>query len=107
MEAAAVRLYFLLEHNYSLKKKEKKYVYMQIFMFLLEFRLLRSCSLTGRRRSRRRRRRTWQLRVKIEITCITLVLQDIISFQHVLHFGVGRSQIECKLKVKTEISVFP
>ena len=26
---------------------------------------------------------------------------------HVLHFGVGRSQIEWKLKVKTDISVFP
>ena len=26
------------------------------------------------------------------------------SFQHVLHFGVGRSQIEWKLKVKTDIS---
>ena len=43
--------------------------------------------------------------VKIEITCLTPVLQafldffpDIISFQHVLHFGVGRSQIEWKLK---------
>ena len=52
--------------------------------------------------------------VKIEITCITAVLQaflvffpDVISFQHVLHFGVGRSQIEWKLKVKTEISAFP
>ena len=52
--------------------------------------------------------------VKIEITCITPVLQafldffpDIISFQHVLHLGVGRSQIEWKLKVKTEILVFP
>ena len=52
--------------------------------------------------------------VKIEITCITPVLQsildffpDIISFQHVLHLGVGRSQIEWKLKVKTQISVFP
>ena len=51
---------------------------------------------------------------KIEITSITLVLQsfldfflDIISFQHVLHFGVGRSQIEWKLKVKTEISFSP
>ena len=32
---------------------------------------------------------------------------DIVSFQHVLHFGVGISQIEWKLKVKTEISVFP
>ena len=38
--------------------------------------------------------------VKVEITCSTPVLQafldffsDIISFQHVLHFGVGRSQI--------------
>ena len=32
---------------------------------------------------------------------------DIISFQHVFHLGVGRSQIEWKLKVKTQISVFP
>ena len=32
---------------------------------------------------------------------------DIISFQHVLHLGVGRSQIEWKLKAKTQISVFP
>ena len=52
--------------------------------------------------------------MKIEITCITPVLQaildffpDIISFQHVFHLGVGRSQIEWKLKVKTRISVFP
>ena len=52
--------------------------------------------------------------MKISITCITHVLQvildffpDIISFQHVFHLGVGRSQIELKLKVKTQISVFP
>ena len=52
--------------------------------------------------------------MKIEITCITPVLQaildcfpDIISFQHVFHLGVGRSQIEWKLKAKTLISVFP
>ena len=52
--------------------------------------------------------------MKISITCITPVLQaildffpDIISFQHVFHLGVGRSQIEWKLKVKTQISVFP
>ena len=51
--------------------------------------------------------------MKISITCITPVLQaipffsDTISFQHVFHLGVGRSQIECKLKVKTQISVFP
>ena len=51
--------------------------------------------------------------MKISITCITPVLQaildffpDIISFQHILHLGVGRSQIEWKLKVKIEISVF-
>ena len=52
--------------------------------------------------------------MKIEITCITPVLQaildffpDIISFQHMFHLGVGRSQIEWKLKAKTQISVFP
>ena len=52
--------------------------------------------------------------MKISITCITPVLQailnffpDIISFQHVFHLGVGRSKIEWKLKVKTQISVFP
>ena len=46
-------------------------------------------------------------------TCVTPVLQafldsfsDIISFQHVLHFGDGRSQIEWKLKVKTDIFQF-
>ena len=51
--------------------------------------------------------------MKISITCITPVLQaildffpDIISFQHVFHLGVGRSQIEWKLKAKTQISVF-
>ena len=52
--------------------------------------------------------------VKISITCITPVLQaildffpDIISFQHVFHLGVGRSQIEWKLKATTQILVFP
>ena len=52
--------------------------------------------------------------VKISITCITPVLQaildffpDIISLQHVFHLGIGRCQIEWKLKVKTQISVFP
>ena len=51
--------------------------------------------------------------VKVEITCSTPVLQafhdffpDIISFQHVFHFGVGRNQIEWRIKVKTDISVF-
>ena len=52
--------------------------------------------------------------MKISITCITPVLQaildffpDIISFQHVFHLGVGRSQMEWKFKVKTQILVFP
>ena len=52
--------------------------------------------------------------MKIKITCITPVLQaildlfpHIISFQHVLHLGVGRTQIVWKLKAKTQISVFP
>ena len=39
--------------------------------------------------------------VKVEITCIIPVLQAFLSsFQHVLHIGVGRSQIEWKLKAK-------
>ena len=52
--------------------------------------------------------------MKISITCITPVLQaildffpDIISFQHVFHLGVGRSEMEWKFKVKTQILVFP
>ena len=52
--------------------------------------------------------------MKISITCITPVLQAIldffpyiISFQHVFHLGVGRSQIEWKLKATIQISVFP
>ena len=31
--------------------------------------------------------------------------KNIISFRHVLHFGVGRSQIEWNMKVKIEISI--
>ena len=40
--------------------------------------------------------------MKYHITSITPV--NIISFQHVLHFGVGRSQIEWNMKVKMETS---
>ena len=39
-----------------------------------------------------------------EFCFIFLIFSDIISFQQVLHLGVGRSQIEWKLKVKTDIS---
>ena len=44
---------------------------------------------------------------EIKITSITCILQDnldlffdIISFQHVLHFDVGRSEIEWNMKLK-------
>ena len=49
--------------------------------------------------------------MKISITPVLQAIldffPDIISFQHVFHLGVGRSQIERKLKAKTQISVFP
>ena len=71
------------------------------------FRLLRYWSSTGKEAEEEHGNA-----VKIEITSITPVLHaflhfisDIVSFQHVIHFGVGISQIEWKLKVKTEISV--
>ena len=35
-----------------------------------------------------------------------IFFSDIISFQHVLHFDVGGSQIEWNMKAKSEISVF-
>ena len=50
--------------------------------------------------------------MKYRITSITPVLQgfadffrNIISFQHVPHFGIGRSQIEWNMKMKIEISI--
>ena len=50
---------------------------------------------------------------EIKITSITCTLQDnfdlffdIISFEHVLYFDVGRSEMEWNMKVKMEISVF-
>ena len=50
--------------------------------------------------------------MKYRFTSITPVLQgfadfflNIIIFQHVLHFGIGRSQIEWNMKVKIEISI--
>ena len=67
--------------------------------------------LFNRKKKKKQKQKMKNMATKIEITCITPVLQvildDIISFQHVLHFDVGRSQIEWKLKVKTDISVFP
>ena len=47
---------------------------------------------------------------EINITCILQdnfdLFIDIISFQHVLDFDVGRSEIEWNMKVIMEISVF-
>ena len=50
--------------------------------------------------------------MKYHITSITSVLQyfadiflNIISFRHVLHFGVDRSEIEWNMKLKIEISI--
>ena len=50
---------------------------------------------------------------EITITGITCILQDnfdlfsdIISFQHVLHFDVGRSEIEWNMKVIMEKSFY-
>ena len=80
---------------------------MQIFMFV-------RVSVIEVLLFNRKKKQKKKNMVKIEITCIAPVLQAflnffpvIISFQHVLHLGVGRSQIESKLKVKTQISVFP
>ena len=82
------------------------------FSCMLEFRLLRYCC--SEEEAEEEEDEEHGNSVKISITCITPVLQaildfspDIISFQHVFHLGVGRSQIEWKLKVKTQISVFP
>ena len=85
---------------------------MQIFMFVgvsvIEILLF------NRKKKKQKQKMKNMATVKISITCITPVLQaildffpDIISFQHVFHLGVGRSQIRWKLKVKTLISVFP
>ena len=46
--------------------------------------------------------------VKFHVTSITPVLQDLAVFFHyyiILHFDVGRCQIQWNLKVKGEISV--
>ena len=73
---------------------------------LLVFRLLRYWSST-----RRRRRRRWQnceipyYKYYMGFTRFSRFFLNIISFQHVLHFGVGRSQIEWNMKVKIEISI--
>ena len=82
----------------------KKNVYMQIFMFVgftvIEIRLFQP----GEEEEAEDEEHGNS--VKIEITSITPVLRafldffsDVISFQHVSHFGDGISQIEWKLKV--------
>ena len=91
---------------------------MQIFMFVgfvvIEIRLFNRKKIEEEAEAEEAEEEEHGNSVKISITCITPVLQaildffpDIISFQHVFHLGVGRSQSEWKLKVKTQISVFP
>ena len=82
-----------------------KYVDMQNFMFV-------GVSVIEIRESiRRRRRRTWQnceipyYKYYTGFTRVCRFFLNIISFQHVLHFVVGRSEIEWNMKVKFEISI--
>ena len=77
-----------------------KPLYMPIFM-IVDASVVRFVSSIGKEEEEEPESEEHDNSVKIEITCITPVLQafldlfpDIISFQHVLHFGVGRSQIE-------------
>ena len=54
----------------------------------------------------------WKLKLQDSVTPVLQAFLDffqiiIISFRHVLHFDIGRSQIELILKVKFEISAFP
>ena len=86
---------------------------MQIFMFV-GVSVIEILLINRKKLKKQKKKKNMATLWKISITCITLVLQaildffsDIITFQHVFHLGVGRSQIEWKLKVKTEISVFP
>ena len=77
----------------------RKYVYIQIFRFVsvmvIEIRELR--------------RRTWQNReipyykYYTGFTRFCGFFLNTISFQHVLHFGVGKSQIDWNMKVNGEI----
>ena len=77
---------------------------MQSFMFV-GVSVIEILELNWKRRSRRR---TWQLCENLNYkhyTRFTYFLDffaDILSFQQVLHFCVGISQTEWKLKVKTE-----
>ena len=77
-----------------------KFVCIQI----LVFRLLRYWSSIGRRRSGRR---TWQNYFKyyMDFSRFLRFFFNIISFRHVLHFGVGRSQIDWNVKVKGQILI--
>ena len=91
---------------------------MQIFMFVgvsvIEILLFNRKKKKKKKQKKKKMKNMHGDSVKISITCITPILQaildffpDIISFQHVFHLGIGRSQIQWKLKVKTQISVFP
>ena len=87
---------------------------MQIFMFVgfvvIEIRLF------NRKKKKKMKKMATLRKLKLHVLqaildffsrYISLAFGYIISFQHVFHLGVGRSQIEWKLKVKTQISIFP
>ena len=83
---------------------------MQIFMFVgfvvIEIRLF------NRKKKKKKQKnmatlRKWKLHVLHLFYKLFLIFSDIISFQHVFHLGVGRSQIEWKLKVKFQFSHGP
>ena len=46
------------------------------------------------------------VKLKLQVLHVFYKILDIISFQHVLHFDVGRSEIEWNMKLKMENSVF-
>ena len=87
---------------------------MQIFMFvgvsIIEI-LLFNRKKKEKKKKKKQMKNTWQLCENFSITPVLQAIldffPDIISFQHVFHLGVGRSQIEWKLKATTQILVFP
>ena len=77
-----------------------KYVCMQNFMFvgvsvieILEF------------NQKKKMKKNCEIPYYIGFTRFCRFFSNIISFQHILHFGIGRSQIEWNMKVKIEISI--
>ena len=90
------------------RRPNKIIMYACKFLCLLVFGLVRYWSSIGRRSGRRR---TWQnceipyYKYYIGFSRFCRLFFNIISFQHVLHFDVGRSQIDWNVKVKGQILI--